>query len=215
MKIPKDWTFKKFSIAKGFDRHVREQLPWYDLATGMVKHIVRHYLNREGLIYDIGASTGNIGNSIKDILKNRNATLIAIDNSKEMVKLYSGPGKIELGNAEEYDYRDYDIAICFLSLLFLSQEKRKILINRLIKKIKKGGAIVIFDKEEPSQGYSSIIKMRLALAGKLASGATAKEIIEKELSLSGIQRPINKKELPKNAQEIFRFGDFFGAIIEG
>ena len=181
----------------------------------MVKHIIRHYLNRDGLIYDIGASTGNIGNSIKDILKNRNATLIAIDNSKEMVKLYSGPGKIELGNAEEYDYRDYDIAICFLSLLFLSQEKRKILINRLIKKIKKGGAIVIFDKEEPSQGYSSIIKMRLALAGKLASGATAKEIIEKELSLSGIQRPINKKELPKNTQEIFRFGDFFGAIIEG
>lgn len=215
MKIPRDWTFKKFSIAKGFDRHVREQLPWYDLATGIVKHIVRHYLNRGGLVYDIGASTGNIGKAISDILKNREASLIAIDNSEEMLKLYTGPGKIELTNAEEYEYKNFDIAICFLSLLFLSQEKRKYLINRLREKVKTGGAIIIFDKEEPSQGYISIIKVRLALAGKLASGATAKEIIEKELSLSGIQRPISKNEIPTEAQEIFRFGDFFGVIIEG
>lgn len=215
MKIPRDWTFKKFSIAKGFDRHVREQLPWYDLATGIVRHIVRHYLNRGGLVYDIGASTGNIGKSISDILKNREASLIAIDNSEEMLKLYSGPGKIELGNAEEYEYKNFDIAICFLSLLFLSQEKRKYLIQKLRVKVKKGGAIIIFDKEEPSQGYISIIKLRLALAGKLASGATAKEIIQKELSLSGIQRPISKREIPLEAQEIFRFGDFFGTIIEG
>ena len=124
MKIPRDWTFKKFSIAKGFDRHVREQLPWYDLATGIVRHIVRHYLNRGGLVYDIGASTGNIGKSISDILKNREASFIAIDNSEEMLKLYSGPGKIELWNAEEYEYKNFDIAICFLSLLFLSQEKK-------------------------------------------------------------------------------------------
>lgn len=215
MKIPRDWTFKKFSIAKGFDRHVREQLPWYDLATGIVRHIVRHYLNRGGLVYDIGASTGNIGKSISDILKNREASLIAIDNSEEMLKLYSGPGKIELWNAEEYEYKNFDIAICFLSLLFLSQEKRKYLIQKLRVKVKKGGAIIIFDKEEPSQGYISIIKLRLALAGKLASGATAKEIIQKELSLSGIQRPISKREIPLEAQEIFRFGDFFGTIIEG
>ena len=215
MKIPRDWTFKKFSIAKGFDRHVREQLPWYDLATGIVRHIVRHYLNRGGLVYDIGASTGNIGKSISDILKNREASLVAIDNSGEMLKLYSGPGKIELWNAEEYEYKNFDIAICFLSLLFLSQEKRKYLIQKLRVKVKKGGAIIIFDKEEPSQGYISIIKLRLALAGKLASGATAKEIIQKELSLSGIQRPISKREIPLEAQEIFRFGDFFGTIIEG
>lgn len=215
MKIPRDWTFKKFSIAKGFDRHVREQLPWYDLATGIVRHIVRHYLNRGGLVYDIGASTGNIGKSISDILKNREASFIAIDNSEEMLKLYSGPGKIELWNAEEYEYKNFDIAICFLSLLFLSQEKRKYLIQKLRVKVKKGGAIIIFDKEEPSQGYISIIKLRLALAGKLASGATAKEIIQKELSLSGIQRPISKREIPLEAQEIFRFGDFFGTIIEG
>jgi tRNA (cmo5U34)-methyltransferase len=215
MKIPRDWTFKNFQVAKGFDRHVREQLPWYDLATGIVRHIARHYLNKGGLVYDIGASTGNIGRAIKDLLANRGATLIAIDNSREMLRLYSGPGKIELANADEYDYKNFDIAICFLSLLFLSKEKRKSLIKKLLLKVKEGGVIIIFDKEEPSQGYISIIKVRLALAGKLASGATANEIIEKELSLSGIQRPINKKELPASTQEIFRFGDFFGAIIEG
>ena len=39
-------------------------------------------------------------------------------------------------------------------------------------------------------------------------------IIKKELSLKGVQRPVSKYELPVNAREIFRFGDFCGWVIE-
>ena len=34
------------------------------------------------------------------------------------------------------------------------------------------------------------------------------------LSLGGIQRPLRKGELPDNAVEVFRFGDFGGWVIE-
>ena len=30
MDIPREWTFENTKVASGFDRHVREQLPWYD-----------------------------------------------------------------------------------------------------------------------------------------------------------------------------------------
>ena len=33
MKIPNNWTFEDTEVAKNFNRHVREQLPFYDLAT--------------------------------------------------------------------------------------------------------------------------------------------------------------------------------------
>ena len=56
--------------------------------------------------------------------------------------------------------------------------------------------------------------MRLALAGKLSAGVEADEIIAKELSLGGIQRPIDP-EILGDAVEWFRFGDFAGWIIEG
>ena len=30
MEIPKNWSFASQEVAKNFDNHVREQLPWYD-----------------------------------------------------------------------------------------------------------------------------------------------------------------------------------------
>jgi tRNA (cmo5U34)-methyltransferase len=54
---------------------------------------------------------------------------------------------------------------------------------------------------------------RLTLDWKLKNGATAEEIISKELSLSGVQRPMTKSEL--TGKEFFRFGEFVGWVIEG
>ena len=51
------------------------------------------------------------------------------------------------------------------------------------------------------------------LAGKVAAGVNAREVLAKELSLAGVQRPLAQHELP-GAVEIFRFGDFAGWIIE-
>ena len=42
----KDWTFRGFSGQ--FDGHVREQLPWYDMATAAVAMIARHYIPHGG-----------------------------------------------------------------------------------------------------------------------------------------------------------------------
>ena len=84
MQIPSDWTFKNLEVANGFDAHVRATLPWYDLATGAVAHVARHYLPQNGLIYDIGASTGNIGRALSDVIESRQARLVAIDDSESM-----------------------------------------------------------------------------------------------------------------------------------
>jgi hypothetical protein len=69
--VPADWTFKNANVAQNFDQHVREQLPWYELATAIATHFGRHYMPENGLMYDLGASTGNIflcGAEIKAIV---------------------------------------------------------------------------------------------------------------------------------------------------
>ena len=85
MKIERNWTFKSQEVADHFDDHVREQLPWYDLASESVVHFVRHYLPDNGLVYDIGASTGNFYKRLYDLINDREATYVAIDNSEEMI----------------------------------------------------------------------------------------------------------------------------------
>lgn len=87
----RDWTFQGF--APEFDAHVREQLPWYGMATESVALIARHYIPRRGLVYDLGASTGNVGRALAPTLMERSVRLIALDEVPDMVAAYRGPGR--------------------------------------------------------------------------------------------------------------------------
>lgn len=212
-----DWTFKNKEIAATFDAHVREQLPWYDMATGAAAHIARHYIPRHGLVYDIGASTGNIGKAIEQTLKQRQAKLIAIDESSDMAGIYQGPGDFVIADALDYEFQKFDVAFVFLVLMFLPVWKRKDFMERLISKLNVGGAIIVFDKLEAETGYIGTILHRLTIAGKVANGAEPAKVIEKELSLCGIQRPLPHffmRNLTPQPVEIFRFGEFAGWVIE-
>jgi tRNA (cmo5U34)-methyltransferase len=214
MEIPTNWTFKNKGVAKEFDTHVRESLPWYDLVSGAVAHTVRHYLPENGLMYDIGASTGNIGKLLDESLTARKAQLISIENAPEMAEHFEAQGKLEIADCTTYDYQPFDVATIFLVLMFLTIEQRQNLIRELLIKCRKGGAIIIVDKIEAKANYIGTINRRLTLAGKVATGVSPEQIIAKELSLAGIQRPLQDNELPSVAEQFFRFGEFAGWIIE-
>jgi tRNA (cmo5U34)-methyltransferase len=213
--IPKEWTFENASVAKGFNLHVREQLPWYDLVTGAVAHIARHYIPQGGLVYDIGASTGNIGRSLEAALAQRQARLVPIEPSAEMCARYDGPGKENLiqMDACRYDFEPFDVAICYLVMMFMPVGARAAFIAKLKASLKPGGAIIIVDKCQAATGYQATVLWRLTLAGKVAAGVEAEQIIAKELSLGGVQRPLDPAMLGDDAAEWFRFGEFAGWVI--
>lgn len=216
MQIPQEWTFENAAIAQEFDHHVRETLPWYDLATGAVAHIARHYVPRGGLVYDIGASTGNIGRALAPMLVERQADLIPIESATEMALLYAGPGSDNLicGDALEVDYEPFDLAVIFLTMMFMPVADRSAWLTALRALIRPGGALIIVDKCQASTGYAATVLWRMTLAGKMAAGAQPSEIIAKELSLGGVQRPLSPLELPPDAIEWMRFGEFCGWLIE-
>lgn len=210
---PGEWTFKSEDVAKGFDSHVREQLPWYELATEAVTHIARHYIPEGGMMYDIGASTGNVTRSMKSTLEHRKAKAVSIEQSAEMAEIFNGYGELSVGDATEYEYKSFDVAVLFLTLMFVPVQKRQQLINTLVSRCNKGGAIIVVDKCIPSGGYISTVLYRLTLEGKRKNGASAEDIVNKELSLSGVQIPIDPKTLGEST-EFMRYGDFAGYVIE-
>lgn len=213
--IPADWSFKRDEIAEGFDEHVRGQLPWYDLATSALVHVARHYIPDNGLVYDIGASTGNIGRALADTLKARSASLFALDESAEMVARYRGPGLALHAEACSFAFARFDLAVLFLVVMFMPVEKRRSLLDKLLATVRPGGAIILFDKQEGAGGYPGTILHRLTLAGKVSAGVEPRDILDKEFSLAGIQRPVVPSLLDGlDAVEFFRFGDFAGWLIE-
>ncbi|WP_244424609.1 methyltransferase domain-containing protein [Methylobacterium nodulans] len=214
MHIPDNWTFQRPEIAAAFDAHVREQLPWYELATGIVVHFARHFIADGSVVIDLGASTGNIGRALAPTLRARRANLIAVDNSPAMLEAYAAPGVVEIGEAESYDFaaRRPDLIICFLSLMFVRPAERLGVINRMKAALRPAGALIVFDKREPIGGEVGQIMYRLTLAAKYEAGAKPDEVIAKELSLAGVQRPMHAQEMA-GFTEIFRFGDFSGWIF--
>jgi tRNA (cmo5U34)-methyltransferase len=215
MLIPGNWTFKTPEIANEFDSHVREQLPWYDLATVAVAHLARHYIPEDGVVYDIGASTGNIGRSILPILDARYATLIPVEASRTMAEKYLGPNPENLivGDVTKIEIEPYDLGILFLTLMFLPPATRYEWLYDFYENARPGGAVIVVDKVETARGYIGTALGRLTLLGKIANNVPKDEIIDKELSLAGIQRPIDPSSLPGEPVEFFRYGDFAGWVI--
>ncbi len=211
MDIPRDWSFSAPGIAAAFDAHVREQLPWYDLATGAVAQVARHFIPAGGVVIDVGASTGNIGRAIAPTLTARAATLHAIEPAPEMAAKYQGPGTLHQLPVESFDFAaaQPDLVVCFLVLMFLRPGSRGPLLRRVQEALQPGGAVIVFDKAPSVGGDAGAVLYRLTLAAKYEAGAEPADIIAKELSLSGVQRPL-PMALLVDFVPVFRFGDFAG-----
>lgn len=214
MEIPEHWTFKSRAVADDFDAHVREQLPWYDLVTAGIVQIGRHFIGRGGLVYDIGASKGNVGRALDETVRDRGARLISVEESTEMADQWFGPGELHVNPAQEEPWEEFDFAVLNLVLMFLRPDEQGELLQKLQRNIRHGGALVLVERMLPPFGYLSIVNSRLTLAAKLGSGADPADIIAKELSIAGSQRPIDARVLlAHGAVEWFRYGDFAGWVI--
>lgn len=214
-KEPGAWSFDRPAVAAAFDDHVREQLPWYDLATGVVAHFVRAFLPSRGVVVDVGASTGNIGRAISSTLAIRSGRLIAIEPAREMAARYSGPGECLTISAEDFPFEEVrpDVVVAFLTLQFLDLEARRRVVDRITSSLRTGGVAIVVDRFASRGGYVGQTIGRLTLAAKYEAGAKPAEIIAKELSLVGVQRPL-RDDLLVGWVEVFRFGDFAGYIFE-
>jgi tRNA (cmo5U34)-methyltransferase len=131
-----------------------------------------------------------------------------------MAERYAGPPELVVADAVTFEYQPFDFAVCFLVLMFLPVTTRAEFLRRLASLTKPGGALVIVDKVQMPPGYVGTAFSRLTLQQKLAVGARPEDILRKELSLAGYQRPLDPRMFPSSARTFFQVGEFVGWIIE-
>ena len=210
----KSWSFDSREVADKFDKHVREQLPWYDMITDAVVYITRNYLTEGNRVVDIGASTGNLSRKLLPLAEERKGRVLAIEKSLSMICKMDDMEDVGVMHADinDIDIPEAQVYILFLTMMFIPVDKRADLINRLSEKIKSGGCIIIVDKINHA-GYFGTVMKRLTWYWKIQQGAQAEDIVNKEMSLAGVQIPIDE-EMLDDAKEFFRMGEFAGWVIE-
>lgn len=220
--VPSTWTFDNADVAGTFESHVRSQLPFYDILSEYVVNLATSFLPKNGVLIDVGASTGNITRRLKSIIEEKGVKAISIEPSIEMAAHWAGVGELITSPAQSFDYDEAqpDVVIFYLCLMFLPVAERSDYLRAVIQALQPGGAIIIVDKGFINLPYLQIASKVATLAAKLERGTTPEAYATKELSLRGIQRPINRWELSKLtdisnlvSEEFFRFGEFFGTIL--
>jgi len=216
------WTFEDKEIVNIFDDHVREQLPWYDMITEAVCYIVRNYLTNGGSVVDVGASTGNMIDKLMPLLLERNAYAYAVDKSQSMCNFmddkFKNNNNVEIICSDVCSYREdiptAQVYVVFLTMMFIPVHERQTMINQIKDKLLEGGVLIVVDKVCDHSGYFATVLKRLGMYWKIKNGAKMEEIIEKEMSLAGVQIPFNSLMLGTEAKLFFRMGEFAGWVVE-
>jgi tRNA (cmo5U34)-methyltransferase len=215
------WTFETPEIAAGFDDHVREQLPWYDMVTDAVVYIVRNYLTDSNTVVDVGASTGNMVDKLMPLLLERKAYAVALEKSPTMVEVLNKRFeshhnvRVVREDVRTCGWEQAQVYVVFLTMMFIPVHERKRVIDRLRANLLKGGVLVVVDKVCDHGGYFATVLKRLGMHWKIQQGASLGDVTTKEMSLAGVQIPFDPSMLGADAKEFFRMGEFAGWVVEG
>ena len=215
------WTFETPEIAAGFDDHVREQLPWYDMVTDAVCYIVRNYLTDDNTVVDVGASTGNMIDKLMPLLLERKAYAVALEKSPTMVEVLKKRFENHHNVSVVCDdvchggVNKSQVIVVFLTMMFIPVHERQRVIDRLRANLLKGGVLVVVDKVCDHGGYFATVLKRLGMHWKIQQGASLGDVTTKEMSLAGVQIPFDPAMLGADAKEFFRMGEFAGWVVEG
>jgi tRNA (cmo5U34)-methyltransferase len=212
-ETPAQWSFELPSVASHFDSHVREQLPFYELATAAVADLVRFYLQDGGTLLDIGASTGNVSAACRSVIDERHATVINVEPSHEMASRFKGIGSVISSRIEDIEIPECDVAVSFLTLGFVAPRKRRSLVDRIMQSVCPGGALILLERvEQPGNATASRL---LLSAAKLRAGSPPQAVVSKEVSIAGVLRPVDCQMLSAFRPWLFfAYGDFQGYVVE-
>lgn len=166
----------------------------------MIVEYASFFISEGSRIYDIGCSTGTTIKQLANRNQDLNLDMIGIDCVEEMVlrarDKFSDDErlKVVLADAVSFDYLPMDLVICCLSLQFINKQLRHNLIKTLYRKLRIGGAIIIFEKtlDEPSalQSINSILYNKF----KVEQGLTPDQIISKANALIGVLDPYTQEQ---------------------
>lgn len=201
------FSFSK--IADEFDDHISSQLFWHsDFLNHFLPEIASVFMQTESVVYDFGASTGNVEVALKEKISERNVNFVAIDRCKEMINNYKGDRRnVCTDDFLKVKLNPFSFATSILALSFIHPSERIAFINKVKKKCKEGGAFLILEKMVNHSGYLGVALNRVTWKNKIEKGESLKNVINKELSLSGVQYPLSDSELD-GFDLIWAYGDF-------
>lgn len=207
--------FEFSKIAEKFDEHLSGQLYWHsNFVNHFLPEIASVFMAEKTNVYDFGASTGNVELALSSMIKPRSINFIPVEKCQEMADIYKGDrSAVILGDFLNVYINEFSFATCVLSLCFVHPSKREDFIHSLKSNCMVGGAFLVLEKMKSKGGNIGSALSRVTWRNKIENGESLDMVINKELSLSGAQYPLDEREL-EGFELVWAYGDFRAYIWE-
>ena len=226
------WTFKSQEVADNFDNHVVQSVPLYQSFHEMITTFSKYYVQSNSTVVDLGTSTGHLLRKMANTNKNKNnVTYCGFDNSVQMINKARENHKDSVYNlnffCDDVEYFNTypstgrsSFITSMLCLQFIQLNERKTVVKNVYDSLNDGGAFVMVEKIKSNNIDIHDIYNDVYYDFKRSRGLSDTEIIDKNVSLRGVMKPITLEENISMLQqggfktiEVFmKFNNFVGII---
>lgn len=183
-------------VADVFPDMIQRSVPGYSTMIALIGIIADQYAQPNTNIYDLGCSLGAASMAIRHRLTASGCTLLAVDNSADMLakaKTFLGveesPVHVQFVEADIRDIQINNASVVVLNftLQFVPPEDRARLIRRIYDGMLPGGILLLSEKVILNAEPASI-QNDLHIAFKKAQGYSDLEIAQKRSALENVMR---------------------------
>lgn len=216
------WSFDEEEVVNEFDKHVRQSVPLYNTFHEMVKNISRYAIQSDSKVVDVGCSTGHLLKDLQETNNKSNVEFIGLDTSTQMIEFCNRNSKARFinTNAIDFDFTNSSFVTSVLCLQFCTKEHRKLIVESIYKGLKEDGMFIIVEKIKSQIVDIHDMYNDLYYDFKRQQGLTDKEIIDKNVSLRGIMKPMTMEENLTLLKEVgfkktdifFKYNNFVGIM---
>lgn len=196
-------------VAEVFDDMLSRSVPFYGHVINMTGRILAGSLEQEGLVYDLGCSTGTTLITLAGQLEHLNLSYIGIDNSAAMLekareKTAQTPFKdtitFQHGDITETDLQQADAIIVNYTMQFIRPADRANFTKRLHNSLKPGGVLIVSEKVIAKDQTLHRRFTDMYLDFKREQGYSEIEISRKREALEYVLVPLSRDENTKLLQ---------------
>lgn len=136
-----------------FPDMIERSVPGYPLTISMIGVMADEYVQERTNVYDLGCSLGGVSLAIKQGLKNKQCSIIAVDNSQAMIDtcVETIPNEdqdieFRLQNVLDTEISNASVVAMNFTLQFIPLESRKSLIKKIYDGLLPGGVLILSEK---------------------------------------------------------------------
>jgi tRNA (cmo5U34)-methyltransferase len=182
------------NVARVFQDMISRSVPGYELLLRMIGLYASIFVQDQSNIYDLGCSLGEASRIVAEQTRELDCSIIAVDNSPSMISKCQQLGESSniqwlCEDIQKIEIRNASMVVLNLTLLFIDQDNRQSLLNRIAQGLKTGGVLVLSEKVLFDQNLENQRMVQLHQAFKKMQGYSDLEISQKRTALENVLVP--------------------------